>query len=194
MKPRHLWIFLLPAACSTATNPLQDFEPVQSTTVMDAPVAQAAPADQAVVEHGRYLVGLLGCESCHTDGALVGTPDKARQLAGSQVGIAYSDPLREPNPGIVYPRNLTPDAETGIGAWTDQEIMAAIRGGVDNQGRRHLPVMPWPGYSKLTDADTAAITAYLRALPPVRHKVPADVQPGEKATAPYVHFGVYRSR
>lgn len=194
MKARHFWIFLLPAACSTATSPLQGFEPVESTTVLDAPAAQSAPADQATVEHGRYLVGLLGCESCHTDGALLGTPNKDRQLAGSQVGIAYSDPLQEANPGIVYPRNLTPDVQTGIGAWTDQEIMAAIRSGVDNQGRRHLPIMPWPGYSKLTDADAAAITAYLRALPPVKHTVPADVQPGNKATAPYVHFGTYRSR
>lgn len=194
MKLRYLWIFLLPMACSTATNPLQGFEPVQSTTVLDAPAAQAAPADQAVVEHGRYLVGLLGCESCHTDGALVGAPDKERQLAGSRVGIAYSDPLVEPHPGVVYPRNLTPDVQTGIGAWTDAEIATAIRSGVDNQGRRHLPIMPWPGYSKLNDADVAAITAYLRALTPVKHKVPADVQPGRKATAPYVHFGVYRSK
>jgi len=194
MHLRYLFLLVLPAACSTARSPLEDFAPVQATTIIEAPMAQATPANAAIVEHGRYLVGLLGCESCHTDGALIGAPRMDRQLAGSQVGIAYSDPLRQPRPGIVYPANLTPDMKTGIGAWTDQEIIAAIRSGVDNEGRRHLPVMPWPGYKKLTDTDAAAITAYLRALPPVHHVVPEDVQPGTAASAPYVHFGVYQSR
>lgn len=194
MNFRYIWLLLLPAACFATRNPLDDFEPVQATTIIDAPVAQATSADAAVVEHGRYLVGLLGCESCHTDGALVGTPRMDRQLAGSQVGIAYSDPLRQPRPGIVYPANLTPDMKTGIGAWTDQEIIAAIRTGVDRSGQQHLPVMPWPGYKKLSDNDAAAITAYLRALPPVHHAVPANVEPGTPARAPYVHFGVYQSR
>lgn len=196
MNLRYFWLLLLPTACSTARSPLEDFEPVQATTIMDAPapMEQRAPAAARIAEHGRYLVGLLGCESCHTDGALVGTPRMDRQLAGSDVGIAYSDPLRQPRPGIVYPANLTPDMKTGIGAWTDQEIIAAIRTGLDRSGRQHLPVMPWPGYKKLSDADAAAITAYLRALPPVQHAVPGNVQPGTAARAPYVHFGVYQSR
>lgn len=193
MNAKYLWILLLPAACSTTSHPLAGFEPVQSTTVLEAPAA-AMTTDPAAAAQGRYLVGLLGCESCHTDGALVGAPRADRQLAGSQVGIAYSDPLQQPRPGVVYPANLTSDPETGIGRWSDAQIIAAIRTGVDASGRRHLPVMPWPGYSKLTDADAAAIVAYLRALAPVRHVVPDNVQPGQKARAPYVHFGVYRSR
>ena len=194
MNLRYLWLLLLPAACSTPRNPLGNFEPVEATTIIEAPAAQSSPADPRIVEHGRYLVGLLGCESCHTDGALLGTPRMDRQLAGSDVGIAYSNPLKQPRPGIVYPANLTPDMKTGIGAWTDQEIIAAIRTGLDSSGRQHLPVMPWPGYQKLSDADVAAITAYLRALPPVQHAVPENVQPGAAAHAPYVHFGVYQSQ
>jgi mono/diheme cytochrome c family protein len=193
MKLRFLPLLLLPAACATAPDPLQEFEEVEATTVLEAPAAGAA-ADPARVERGRYLVGLLGCESCHTDGALVGAPREDRKLAGSSVGIAWTNPLRDARPGIVYPANLTPDVATGIGAWTEQEIVAAIRGGLDRDGRRHLPVMPWPGYAKLTDTDAAAIAAYLKALPPVRHDVPANVPPGQRARAPYVHFGVYQSR
>jgi hypothetical protein len=55
-------------------------------------------------------------------------------------------------------------------------------------------VMPWPAYRKLTTEDALAITAFLRSLPAVRHQVPANVEPGNKARAPYVHFGVYRSK
>ncbi|HLA41574.1 MAG: hypothetical protein A3H91_17020 [Gammaproteobacteria bacterium RIFCSPLOWO2_02_FULL_61_13] len=194
MNLRYLWLLLLPAACSTTRNPLGNFEPVEAITIIEAPAAQASPADAGIVEHGRYLVGLLGCESCHTDRALLGTPRMDRQLAGSDVGIAYSNPLKQPRPGVVYPANLTPDMKSGIGAWTDQEIIAAIRTGLDRSGRQHLPVMPWPGYQKLSDADAAAITAYLRALPPVEHAVPENVQPGSAAHAPYVHFGVYQSQ
>jgi mono/diheme cytochrome c family protein len=173
---------------------VQEFEQVQSTNILDAPPARTAGADAGRIEHGRYLVGLLGCESCHTDGALLGTPRMDRQLAGAGVGIAWSNPMVEPNPGVVYPRNLTPDVKTGIGAWTEKEIVDAIRTGIGRDGRQHLPVMPWPGYGKLSDADAAAIAAYLLALPPVIHEVPQNVQPGQRATAPYVHFGVYQSR
>ncbi|MBI1731270.1 MAG: c-type cytochrome [Gammaproteobacteria bacterium] len=194
MKIRYLSCLLIPAACATVSGPLADFEPVEATTVLDAPAARTAGADAGRIEHGRYLVGLLGCESCHTDGALLGTPRMDRQLAGSDVGIAFSNPLQQRRPGIVYPANLTPDMKTGIGAWSEREIITAIRTGVGRDGRRHLPVMPWPGYQKLSDADAAAIAAYLRALPPVQHAVPENVRPGERARAPYVHFGVYQSR
>ena len=53
--------------------------------------------------------------------------------------------------------------------------------------------MPWPAYAQLSDEDINAIVAYLRSLPPVRHQVPANVPPGNEASAPYVHFGVYQS-
>lgn len=69
-----------------------------------------------------------------------------------------------------------------------------IRTGIDNHGRRHLSVMPWPGYSRMTNEDATAIVAFLRSLKVVRYKVPDNVIPGEKATAPFVHFGVYRSK
>ena len=101
--------------------------------------------------------------------------------------------MENKRPGIVYPANITPYA-TGIAAWTDGELARIIRSGVDNHGRRQLPVMPWPGYQKMTSGDAMALVAFLRSLPAVDHEVPENVTPGNRADAPYVHFGVYLSR
>lgn len=182
-------------ACSTVYNPLEDYEQVNPVTDLEPPPAQSVPAfTPEEVARGKYLVGLLGCGSCHTNGALVGTPDTAQLLAGSDIGIAWTNPLAERNPGIVYAANLTPDMETGIGNWSVGEIVAMIRTGVDKHSGQTLPVMPWPGYSQIEQQDANAIAAYLLSLPPVRHQVPANVRPGQRASAPFVHFGVYRSR
>jgi len=146
------------------------------------------------VEKGKYLTGLLGCGSCHTNGALVGMPRQDQLLAGSSTGIAWSNPMQESNPGIVYPSNLTPDMETGIGSWSIAQIVNMVQAGIDNHGSRTLPVMPWPSYANINDEDANSIAMYLKSLPPVRHQVPQNVSPGRKAVAPFVHFGVYQSR
>jgi len=182
-------------ACSTAYNPLEDYEQLNPATRLDVPAARvdaSFPAES--VERGRYLVGLLGCGSCHTNGALVGTPDMTQLLAGSDTGVAYSNPLAVRNPGIVYPANLTPDVATGIGSWSVQEIVAMIQTGVDKHSGQTLPVMPWPSYTSIHAEDAQAIAAYLLSLPPVSHQVPANVRPGQKARSPFVHFGVYQSK
>ena len=145
------------------------------------------------IAHGRYLVELIGCGACHTDGAIVGEPNAGRLLAGSSVGIAYSSPLRDRYPGVVYPPNLTPDPETGLGEWTDEEISGAIRSGVRRHGSGKLMVMSWPLYEAMSDADVNSIVAYLRSIPPVKHKVPTSVEPGTPASSEYVHFGLYRA-
>lgn len=182
------------AACETPTrNPAPDLELKQPSTLLQAPAANPA-ADAARVEHGRYMVEILGCGTCHTDGALIGVPVSAHLLAGSEVGIAYGNPLETARPGVVYPPNLTPDPETGIGKWSEDAIAQFIRTGMDQVGQQHLAVMPWPAYAKLTEDDARAIAAYLRALPPVRHEVPDNVRPGQRASAPFVHFGVYMSK
>jgi len=184
--------------CSTSGNTaLRDFEALTPVTIMDAPApdpVRVTATDPVRISRGKYLVELLGCGSCHTDGALTGLPDKERLLAGSHTGIAYSDPLQVKHPGVVYPSNLTPDGETGIGAWSDGEVMQMITSGIDRHGRRKLPVMPWPAYTRLSEEDASAIVSYLRSLRPVNHKVPANVKPGEKAPQPFVYFGVYRKR
>jgi hypothetical protein len=174
-------------------NPLEDYDARMPTTVHNVSVV-ASDYPAAMVEQGRYLAELLACGTCHTDGALVGDIDPARQFAGSRVGIAYSNPFEEKNPGVLYPANITPDRETGIGAWQDEQLVRVIRTGVNAHGERQLPVMPWPGYAKIKDADAKALVAFLRSLKPIRHQVPANVLPGEKAEYPFVHFGAYQSK
>jgi len=186
---------LVACAAGQYYDPLEDYEIVDAVSVVDAPTPSGiAPESRALVARGEYLVELLGCGACHTDGALIGQPNLELSLAGSTIGIAYTNPLENENPGVVYAPNLTPDRDTGIGRWSEQEIMDAIRAGTGRHGPRRILVMPWQGYAKISDEDARAIAAYLGSLDPVEHQVPFDVAPGTAARAPYVHFGVYRSK
>lgn len=192
-----LLLLVLGCATDAGVDPLADYEEVDATTILDAPrprPGQSAPGESFRAERGEYLVELLACGSCHTDGALIGEPNRQRALAGSRIGIAWSNPLGDKYPGVVYPANITPDIETGIGLWSDQQIANAIRAGIGRHGSRRISVMPWQGYAKISDDDIAAITAYLRSIEAVSHRVPDEVAPGQRASAPFVYFGVYRSR
>lgn len=179
-----------------AYNPLDDFEPLDPASIFATPEPRPEASNYSTEQlaRGRYLVGLLGCGSCHTDGALVGDPNPDRLLAGSSTGIAYTNPLQNSNPGVVYPANLTPDLETGLGSWTMDRLVTMIRVGTTEHSASSLPVMPWPAYASITYDDALSIAAYLKSLPPVRHQVPRNVNRGQRAPAPYVHFGVYQSR
>jgi len=191
------------AGCATKTvdeasyDPLQDYAEVDAATILDAPApvpGSFAPEHMYQVRRGEYLVELLGCGACHTDGALDGVPDFDRALAGSRIGIAYSNPLGTDKPGVIYPSNLTPDEETGIGAWSDIQIERAIRAGLARHAGKQIAAMPWQGYAKLTQEDMTAVVAYLRSIRPVSHKVPDEVLAGDEAEYPFVYFGVYWSR
>ena len=87
----------------------------------------------SVVERGEYLTSIMDCTGCHTPGALAGNPDLQRYLAGSGIGFEM------PGFGVFFPPNLTPDMETGIGKWSEDEIMMAVRGGVRPDGRELVP-------------------------------------------------------
>ena len=142
--------------------------------------------EDARIARGRYLVTVMDCGGCHTPGALVGQRDAQRTLAGSEVGFGGSAPMGEMTGGVVFPGNLTPDAETGLGRWSEAEIVRALRQGLRPDGRPLVPVMPWPAFQQLTDEDASAIAAYLKSLPPVRNAVPANVPPGQTSPAPYL--------
>jgi mono/diheme cytochrome c family protein len=116
------------------------------------------------VERGRYLVEVLGaCGNCHTPKGPQGDlPDE--HLAG---GFRIEEPF-----GVAVASNITPDRETGIGAWTDEEIVRAIREGRGRDGRTLGPPMPYYLYRGLSDTDVRAMVAYLRTVPAVRHAVP----------------------
>lgn len=131
-----------------------------------------APMSEAdMIARGRYLAVVTGCHDCHTPGYLYGAPDTTRALAGSELG--WKGPW-----GVSYARNLTPEPQTGIGPWSESDIVTAIRTGKRPDGTMLLPPMPWPDFAFLTDADAAAIAKYLKSIPPVMHKVP-DRQPPE---------------
>ena len=136
----------------------------------------AAAAD-AQIARGKYLVTFGGCGDCHTPGSFLGHPDAQRLLAGSDVGFAL------PGLGVFVARNLTPDKETGIGAWTRAQIVTAITTGKRPDGRILAPIMPWMDFKALTKTDANAIAAYLQSLPPVKNAVPGPFGPSEKVSS-----------
>ena len=141
-----------------------------------AVAGEAAPN----LARGEYLVRIMDCGGCHTTGVLLGQPDPARFLAGSEVGFEI------PGLGIFYPPNLTSHPEDGIGRWSEADIVTVLHTGVRPDGRQLAPAMPWRSYAAITDDDAEALAAFLKSLPPVAGPAPAHLGPGEPAKAPYL--------
>ncbi len=131
------------------------------------------------VARGQYLATIMDCGGLPHAGSDSGTP-RSRPCAR---GLGHR--LRAAGRRLVYPKNLTPDLETGLGRWSLEEFARAIRQGQSRNGRVLFPVMPWPSDSALSDSDARAIAAYLKALPPIRFAVPRDIRAGERPEAPY---------
>ncbi len=130
-----------------------------------APVRQGAaplPADPA--ERGRRLLELANCTDCHNS-----FDARHRPLPGMYLAGGFAFPV--PGKGTVYAPNLTPDPLTGIGRWTDEELVRAIKAGIGRDGRS-LYVMPWTAYAGLDEEDLRALVAAMRVLPAVGNPVP----------------------
>jgi mono/diheme cytochrome c family protein len=112
----------------------------------------------SVVERGRYLAAAADCVACHT------VPG-GDEYAG---GVAFTLPF-----GTLYSSNLTADADTGLGGWTDDEFVAAVRAGIARGGRHLYPAHPYTTYAGMARNDVLAIKAYLDSLPAVRNAVPS---------------------
>ena len=135
-----------------------------------------------LLQRGTYLVEhVLLCNDCHSerDWTLYGGPPKPPFGAGREcmtretqsIGVVVS--RGQGNfPGVLCIRNITPDAESGIGNWTDGEIIRSMREGVDHQGLGLFPIMPYFIYRSMSDADAETVIAYMRNLPPVRAERP----------------------
>jgi mono/diheme cytochrome c family protein len=125
---------------------------------------------QTVVDRGDYLVNsIMACGNCHTPRRADGEPMVEKGLSG---GVTITTPAF-----VATASNITPDIETGIGAWTDDDIKHALIEGVRPDHGRFpgvalAPVMPANFYKALSAADLDAIVAYLRTIKPVRHEVP----------------------
>jgi mono/diheme cytochrome c family protein len=118
---------------------------------------QPSGQDFSQIERGRYLAIVADCAACHTD------PNSGVEFGG---GRAIETPF-----GKVVASNITPDNETGIGAWSDDEFDAAVRFGKRPDGRLLYPAMPFPYYTRMSRADVVAIRAWLNTLPVVHNEV-----------------------
>jgi mono/diheme cytochrome c family protein len=124
---------------------------------LTAPSANTASAEATanLVERGKHVLEATGGCTCHTDVKSGGEP-----LAGGR-------PMETPF-GVFYSTNITPDRETGIGAWTDADFLRAMHEGRAPDGSAYFPVFPYPSFTGMSEDDVLALKAYLFSLPPVR--------------------------
>lgn len=162
------------AACSGGSSEDEAPAPATPAPAAPAPVFDRAPvppsptAAEDLLARGEYLVeGIVGCGNCHN-----GRDENGEFIAGME--FAGNFVIEEPI-FTAYAPNISPDRETGIGDWTDEEIERAIRHGVSRDGRQLGPPMAFypPFYPNISSEDMDAIIAYLRSVPPVRNTVPA---------------------
>ena len=176
---------------------------VLSTATLDAQSSgtggAVSSAKTSQIARGKYLVDIMGCHDCHTPwkmGAQGPEPDMTRMLSGHPQDMAMTPVTLEKGPwgwvgaatntafsgawGVSFTANLTPDSETGLGKWTDETFVRAIRTGRhEGQGRPILPPMPYPMYRNATDDDLRAVFAFLQSIPAIRNKVPKPIDPPE---------------
>jgi mono/diheme cytochrome c family protein len=128
----------------------------------------ALAQDAALVQRGKYIFAAAGGCGCHT------TKEGGLNAGGRRFSGSF---------GIVYGTNITPDRETGIGAWTEQQFIDAMRYGLRPNGEKLLPVMPYPSFRLMSDADMKALWAYLQSLPAIKK----PNQP-RKASMPFLNL------
>ncbi len=156
-------------------------------------LATAAPAsarernDQSQIEHGKYIATIAGCTSCHTpykaeynDLASLDL-EQIRTLAFNDLQatdttrlLAGGRPFNLGPAGVVFTKNITPHESTGIGLWTDDQIITAMRSGKTVSGEILFPVMPYHVYNTMADSDVLAVVAYLRSVDAVENMVPTS--------------------
>jgi mono/diheme cytochrome c family protein len=172
--------------------------PTAGTRVAGAPGAVDVDDRAQLVARGERLVTLGGCHDCHTP-VMMGpngpAPDRARALSGHPSSVVMPPAPKLPEGpwvavvgatmtawngpwGTSFTANLTPDRETGLGAWSPADFIATIRTRRHlGKGRPILPPMPMDVLNEYTDGELAAIFAYLQSLPPIHNKVPAPIEP-----------------
>ncbi len=171
--------------------------------------AQPKPAGQSnvaarKVERGKYLVTVMICNDCHTPyrmGPKGPEPDMSRMLSGHPEQMKMPPPPKPVGPwiasiaatntafagpwGISYTSNLTPDKNTGLGTWTEDMFLKAMKTGKHMGTSREIqPLMPWPWIGQATDEDLKAIFAYLQSIPSIVNHVPDWEQPPAPAPPP----------
>jgi mono/diheme cytochrome c family protein len=126
-----------------------------------------------VIERGDYLANhVAACIHCHSkrDFSKYSGPVMTGTEGGG--GEVFSNEILDAIPGVFYGKNITPDNETGIGTWTDDEILRAITQGISKKGDTLFAIMPYVSFNRMAKDDLMAIIAYLRTLKPIKNKVP----------------------
>jgi hypothetical protein len=197
MTVKKTLIYASLALCSVAFAPACTSE----STKTSEPAQPVVKTDAQIVEHGKYLVGIMGCNDCHSPkrmGAngpelipellLSGYPSDRpvvkfdSKLIKEGFAMFYPDLTAGAGPwGLTFAANLTPD-DTGIGSWTKEQFKKALTEGkykgLDG-GRVLLPPMPWVNYIGMTDEDVTAVFMYLKSIQPVKNVVPAPITPDQ---------------
>jgi len=160
-------------------------------------------SQDSLIKRGSYLVNAIGCDDCHSPKIFTDmgpVPDTTKLLSGHQDGLniprvdtsligpgkwylSNGDLTSWVGPwGISFSANLTPDVQTGVGAWTEEMFIRAMRNGMHlGAGRPLLPPMPFMGLAGLNDEDLKSVFAYLKSIKPISNKVPDPVPPNEVA-------------
>ena len=187
-----------PVSIATAVLALALYGYEATSAQQSNPPPKAASGD---AKRGEYLVTVIGCNDCHTPLRLnaqgMPEPDMSRMLSGHPESVKMPPPpVLDPNTwnwvggatgtayagpwGVTYAANLTPDDNTGMGIWTEDMFVRAMRTGRHMGTSRPIqPPMPWLWISKMTDDDLKAMYAYLRIIPLVVNHVPDYAPPPE---------------
>jgi hypothetical protein len=175
------------------------FVSCDGTTATATKTDEVALSDSAIIKRGEYLVGILGCQDCHSPKRMGAQgPEIIPELhlsgypADRPVGKAVPEALKNgwmlfgPDGtsavgpwGVSFAANLTSDA-TGIGSWTYEQFKTALTQGKSkglSTARPLLPPMPWVNYTHMAEEDIKAVFAYLKSTPPVSNAVPAPIAP-----------------
>jgi mono/diheme cytochrome c family protein len=175
--------------------------PVAEAPTTTAPASPATPL-LSQVDRGKMLIIGGGCHDCHTPKTM--TPagpeaDMSKLLSGHPESAGVPAPFKTPKGspytthtndhltawsgawGVSFAANLTPDQNTGLGIWTEDMFVKAIKQGKHmGAGRQILPPMPWNWYGQLSDDDLKAMFAYLKSIPAIANRVPVPLTPDGK--------------
>lgn len=151
-------IVLFTAACRTM--PAEPPAPPPKQAV--APATPEPQPDPAIVARGAYVTALAGCKACHSP-MKNGAQDTTKPFAGGLEITTATGTWRVPN--------ITPDRASGIGNWSDTQVVTAMRRGIRPDSTKLLPIMPYPYYHRMTDADAKAVVTFLRTQRPIYNHV-----------------------
>jgi len=156
------------------------FAMLATAFIVAPPPAARAETEGELFARGRYIAtAIQGC-GCHTREKRDGSKDENWHYAGSPNPAPSAGPpanagWSSPRWKKIYARNITPDAETGIGQWTETDFIRAVRTGITPDGRVLDLQMPWDAFQKITDRDLKSLWAYLKTIKPIKNTPPQNI-------------------